>query len=188
MDTNNVFDKISKIYEERGGERYMIEEPITQTQHAIQTALQVELMGGSKELQVAALLHDIGHLVQYDAPLNPSDGKDDKHEVAGAGWLSVNGFGPDVYEPVRWHVAAKRYLCAMKPEYKDDLTPASLKSLELQGGPMSAGDCVKFQNRRNFKEAVMLRSADDRGKSIDVASLPEFSSFRALVLSVIKSK
>ena len=186
MSANNVFDKISKIYEERGCTRYMIEEPITQTHHAIQTALQVKLMGGSKELQVAALLHDIGHLVQYHDPLNPSDGKDDKHEVVGAGWLSMHGFGPDVYEPVRWHVDAKRYLCGMKPEYKNTLTPESLTSLELQGGHMSVGECAKFRIRRNFKESIMLCSADDRGKSIGLDGLPDFSSFRDLVLSVVK--
>ena len=184
----DVFEQILRIYEERGNERYMIEEPITQIQHAIQTALQIKVMGGSPELQVAGLLHDIGHLVQNHDPLNPSDGKDDEHERIGANWLAMKGFKASVYEPIRWHVDAKRYLCAVKPEYMNELTPASQLSLKLQGGPMDKDEQKVFENRQSYREAVMLRSADDRGKAIDVADLPEFSSFRALVLSALKSK
>jgi predicted HD phosphohydrolase len=183
----NVFDKIEKIYNRWGDSRYMIEEPITQIQHAIQTCLQVKKMGGSNELQVAALLHDIGHLVGSNDPLNPSEGKDDKHEAVGASWLAINGFGPNVYEPVRWHVDAKRYLCTIKPKYVDTLSLASKMSLDLQGGVMSFGERIEFEKRRNYKEAVILRSADDRGKDIDLTTLPEFSSFRDLVLSVVCS-
>jgi predicted HD phosphohydrolase len=126
-------------------------------------------------LVVAALLHDIGHLVE-DTPEDTADlGIDARHEEIGESWLAQR-FGPDVYEPVHLHVAAKRYLCATDPEYFSRLSPASVQSLQLQGGPMLADEIAAFQSNQYFREAVRLRLWDDEAKvpGLATAELPSY--------------
>lgn len=136
---------------------------INQQQHALQAAWLAEQGGHGDAMIAAALLHDVGHLVHHLGE-NPADeGIDDMHEELGNAWL-VKYFGPEVTEPVRLHVAAKRYLCAAEPDYFAKLSPDSVKSLALQGGPMSAAEVAQFEANPMFREALQLRRWDEQAK------------------------
>jgi phosphonate degradation associated HDIG domain protein len=136
---------------------------ITQQQHALQCAWLAEKQGGSEALIVASLLHDVGHLV-HDLGEDPAArGVDDLHEERGYEFLS-SWFGPEVSEPVRLHVAAKRYLCATEADYFAKLSKDSVLSLSLQGGPMSAEETAAFAAQPGAAAAVQLRRFDEQGK------------------------
>lgn len=136
---------------------------INQQQHALQAAWLAEKEARGDALVTAALLHDVGHLI-HDLGENPAEaGVDDKHEELGHDWL-VRHFGPEVTEPVRLHVAAKRYLCAAEPDYFAKLSPDSVRSLELQGGPMSAEELAAFRTLPHHEAAVILRRYDEAAK------------------------
>src|SRR5437879_3127026 len=131
----NVIDRIVSLFLEKGQGAYF-GEAVTETEHALQTAHQAEASGASNELIAAALLHDVGHLLQGLPEDLAEKGIDGRHEQGGAAWLR-RYFGPAVAGPVRLHVAAKRYLCAVDPAYAARLSSASWLSLGLQGGPFS---------------------------------------------------
>jgi len=136
---------------------------INQRQHALQAALLAEQAGLSDAMVAAALLHDIGHMV-HDLGQNPADdGVDDEHERLGYEFLT-GMFGPEVTEPVRLHVAAKRYLCAVEADYFAKLSRDSVLSLSLQGGPMSAEEVAEFEAVAEYADAVQLRRFDEQAK------------------------
>ncbi|KWR76501.1 phosphonate degradation HD-domain oxygenase [Cupriavidus sp. IDO] len=148
------------------GTAYYGGEAISQTAHALQCAQLAEQAGEPEPLIVAALLHDVGHLM-----LAESSTTDMRHQEAGADALG-KVFGDDVTEPVRLHVAAKRYLCAVDPAYFDTLSPASVHSLALQGGPYNAAQADAFAASRHAEAAVRLRRYDDLAKVVDLATPP----------------
>jgi phosphonate degradation associated HDIG domain protein len=153
---------VLRLFKERGDAAY-IGEPVSQTEHALQTAWAAEQAGTSGALVAAALLHDVGHLL-HDLPEDCAlAGIDDAHEERGARWLSRH-FGPEVAEPVRLHVAAKRFLCATEPTYVGQLSEASLRSLQLQGGPLTPDESAQFRMRPHAEAAVMLRRLDEQAK------------------------
>ena len=124
----------------------------------------------------ACLLHDYGHLV-HDLGENIADqGVDAHHETLGANRLKKL-FKPDVVEPVRLHVAAKRYLCWKDSWYYDGLSEASQQSLGLQGGPMTDEEGLQFEEHPFYQSAVILRKYDDMGKVLDLKTL-DFEDFR----------
>ncbi len=144
---------------------------VNQREHALQCAWLAEKDGHGDALIAAALLHDIGHMV-HDLGEDPaSEGVDDRHEELGQAWLAAH-FGPEVTEPVRLHVAAKRYLCAVEPDYFARLAPDSVKSLALQGGPMNAEEVTAFEANPMFREAVQLRRYDEQAKVKDLPTPP----------------
>jgi phosphonate degradation associated HDIG domain protein len=144
---------------------------ITQRQHALQAAWLAEKTGCPDSLVVASLLHDIGHLV-HDLGDNPAEaGVDDLHEERGHQVLSA-WFGPEVTEPVRLHVAAKRYLCATEADYFAKLSKDSVLSLSLQGGPMSADEVVAFDAIPQSAAAIQLRRFDEQAKVKDLQTPP----------------
>jgi phosphonate degradation associated HDIG domain protein len=153
---------IADLFARRGLEMYA-GEPITQTEHALQAALQAEQSGADSALITAALLHDVGHLLHGLDEDCAEDGIDDKHEALGAEWLSRH-FGFEVVEPVRLHVAAKRYLCAVDEDYFAQLSPASRLSLHLQGGPFTHAQARKFEEHPCFDAAIRLRRWDEQAK------------------------
>ncbi len=144
---------------------------VNQRQHALQAAWLAEQTGGSDALVVASLLHDVGHMV-HDLGDNPAEqGVDDLHEQRGYEFLA-SWFGPEVTEPVRLHVAAKRYLCATEADYFSKLSKDSVLSLSLQGGPMSAEEVVAFDALPGAAEAVQLRRFDEQAKVKDLETPP----------------
>ena len=159
---HEVLTMINKIIGGRGGKQYGLS-AINQRAHALQAAWLAEKAGGSAALITASLLHDIGHMV-HDLGEDPaSEGIDDKHEELGEAWLA-RWFGPDVTEPVRLHVAAKRYLCAAEPNYFTKLSSDSVRSLALQGGLMSESEMAKYRANPHAKAATALRRFDEGAK------------------------
>lgn len=157
-----ISDTIIGLFEARGATAYH-GEAVSQAEHALQAAHQAETEGAADSLVVAALLHDVGHLVHGLDEDIAERGIDGRHEDAGAAWLERH-FGPEVIEPVRLHVAAKRYLCATEPAYRAGLSPASKLSLELQGGPFNDEEAAQFSASRHAHDAVRLRRWDDMAK------------------------
>jgi gamma-butyrobetaine dioxygenase len=145
------------------GERQYGFERVSQLEHALQCAALAEADAARPALVAAALFHDIGHLLPARRrSIGPREA-DDHHETNGADLLE-RWFGPDVIEPVRLHVPAKRYLCAVEPDYYDRLSRASKRSLALQGGPIPAREAVRFAARPFAAEAIRLRRWDDLAK------------------------
>jgi gamma-butyrobetaine dioxygenase len=154
---------IVALYESRGGIAYA-RDRVSHLEHALQTAAQAVAAGAPDPLIVAALLHDIGHLLSDDAAdALAALGGDDEHEALGAAFIGRH-FASEVARPIGLHVAAKRYLCAVEPDYVEQLSPMSVRSLALQGGPFTAAEARAFEQRLGFREAVALRRWDDNAK------------------------
>lgn len=178
-----TFDEIVTLFGDKGSTSYF-GESVSQLEHALQAAWFARKENASAHLVVAALLHDVGHLLT-DMPEDAADhGVDSKHEEIGEAWLS-NRFGPEVFEPVRLHVAAKRYLCASDTAYAAALSPASAQSLRLQGGPMNAHELEAFEKNRFHTEAVRLRIWDDNAK-IPNLKTPDLFHHRDLIVAVAR--
>ena len=161
----NTPQAILELFAHKGDIAYA-GEGISQIEHAWQCGQLARAAGASPALQLASWLHDVGHLLT-DLEGSPTVvGIDDRHEHTAAVLLG-SIWGPDVAEPVRLHVAAKRYLVATYPEYRERLSPDSVRSLALQGGPMSLEECVAFQAHRYALDAQQLRSWDEAGKRPD---------------------
>jgi len=161
---------IGEIIEGKGHRLYGLS-AINQRAHALQAAWLAEQAGCDAALITACLLHDIGHMV-HDLGEDPAKGGiDDKHEELGQAWLT-RWFGPEVTEPVRLHVAAKRYLCAAEPDYFGKLSKDSVRSLALQGGPMSQAECTTWNANPYAEAAVTLRRFDEAAKVKDLATPP----------------
>jgi phosphonate degradation associated HDIG domain protein len=161
---------IGDIFEGKGHRLYVLS-AINQQAHALQAAWLAEKAGCDAALITACLLHDIGHMV-HDLGEDPAkDGVDDKHEELGQVWLT-RWFGPEVTEPVRLHVAAKRFLCATEPDYFAKLSRDSVRSLELQGGPMREAECATYRANPYAEAATILRRFDEGAKVKNLATPP----------------
>ncbi len=152
------------------GARDYLGEPVTIGEHLLQAGALAEAAGADSALVAAALLHDVGHLHREEGA---------GHGEAGARWLS-QWFGEAVTEPVRLHVAAKRYLCAVEPGYFGLLSAESVRSLALQGGPMSAAEASAFEAAPHALDAVAVRRWDDQAKDPAVTP-PSFAHFAPLL-------
>lgn len=173
---------LADIFERRGSEEYL-GEPVTMAQHMLQGATLAERQGLSEEVIVAALLHDIGHFTSEFGTYHPDDTKDRHHEDAGAEVLG-DFFPSIVTDCVRYHVAAKRYLCATRPAYFERLSAASVHTLELQGGPMSANEVAEFESNPNLERIIQVRYLDEAGKDPDLDT-PGFAHFAPMVQRVV---
>lgn len=174
--------ELDEIYGVRAQGQYGLTQ-VNQLMHAVQSGALARDGGCHASLVVAALLHDVGHMV-HDLGEHPAaEGIDDRHEVIAAGWLA-RYFGPSVVEPVRLHVAAKRYLCAVEPDYFGKLSRDSVESLALQGGPMSPPEVAAFETRPYWRDAVALRRIDDAAKD-PRGPLPPMSGFLPLIEEVL---
>ncbi len=173
---------LADIFERRGGEEYL-GEPVTMAEHMLQGATIAEKNGQSEEIIVAALLHDIGHFTSEFGTYSPDDTEDRFHEEAGAEVLEL--FFPSIVtDCVRYHVAAKRYLCATRPEYFGRLSEASVHSLNLQGGPMSESEIAAFEQNPNLEKIIAVRYLDDAGKYADMKT-PDFAHFAPMVQRIV---
>jgi phosphonate degradation associated HDIG domain protein len=158
-----TLDGIKALFDAMGSRQYS-GEPVTQLEHALQSAQFAEEAGASKDLITACLLHDFGHMSNDEGETPTLRGVDDKHQYHGASALK-GLFGPAVLTPIRLHVDAKRYLCATDQAYWASLSEDSKRSLELQGGTYSADDAAKFIARPFAQDAVKLRRWDDLAKT-----------------------
>lgn len=173
-----VSDRIIDIFEAKGAAAYF-GEPVSQLEHALQAAYHAARDDAPDWLVAAALLHDIGHLL-HDMPEHVADlGIDARHEDVGHAWLAQY-FGPEVTAPVRMHVDAKRYLCATDPEYLSLLSPASVESLHLQGGPFTEAEARAFEQTPFAREALRLRRWDDLAK-VPGMRVPGLESYLATI-------
>ena len=185
VDTIDPVTHILECFRLRGDSEYG-KEAVSQLEHALQAAYAAEQANASSQLIAACLLHDVGHLL-HDLPDDaPDKGIDDEHEQLGAAWL-LEYFMPEVVEPIRLHVAAKRYLCAVDPEYFSQLSPPSVQSLQLQGGPMSKSQSDHFESHPHFKAAIQLRRIDDQAKIPNLAT-PPLSHFKQYLAQSLLSQ
>ena len=168
-------DEIFAVYIDKGSNAYGGER-INQLEHALQTAMLAEQAGADASLIVASLLHDYGHLIHNFGAGVFKRGIDDRHEIIGAENLSAY-FGDGVTMPIRMHVEAKRYLCAIEPEYLKLLSMASIWSLKLQGGPFAATESNEFNRLPFADEAAKLRRWDESAKIYGLQT-PTLDHFR----------
>lgn len=174
---------ILKVFGERGSGQYG-SECVSQLEHAIQCAMLAQESDAGASLVVAALLHDIGHILdEADLPQSDEGNLNDSHEDKAYPWL-LRTFGAAVADPVRLHVAAKRYLCTRDPSYATQLSPTSFKSYLDQGGPMSEDELQAFEREPYYQKALQLRKWDDLAKVAN-KPLPDISSFKELLESCI---
>jgi [1-hydroxy-2-(trimethylamino)ethyl]phosphonate dioxygenase len=177
----NVVDEIRRIFERRATDAYF-GESVSMKDHALQAAYFAQQEAAPTALVVAALLHDVGHLLD-NVPDDIEDWTADAHhEELGSRWLAQR-FRPEVSEPVRLHVAAKRYLCATDPQYFETLSSASVHTLKLQGGLMEPHEIAAFEAEHYFRQAVRVRRWDDQGKVAGL-SIPSLEDYSALIGSL----
>lgn len=165
MQNNLIIEEIKELFKLYGHQRYG--EDVTQQEHAMQCYLLSEESHADLELRVAAFLHDIGHL-KY--PELEGKQKDMKHEILGSELILEWGFGDKVSSLIASHVWAKRFLVSCEPYYINQLSAASLKSFQLQGGLMTDEEVSESRNHPYFEQALNLRRWDDTGKRIDLES------------------
>lgn len=182
LNRENIVEFIGGIFDRRGDEEYL-GEPVTMAEHMLQGATIAEQNGQPEEIIVGALLHDIGHFTSEFGMFSMNDTEDRFHEVAGAEVLER--FFPSVItDCVRYHVAAKRYLCATRPEYFNRLSEASVHSLNLQGGPMNAEEVAEFEKNPNLKQIIAVRYLDEAGKRADMET-PDYWHFAPMVQRMV---
>jgi phosphonate degradation associated HDIG domain protein len=183
-------DAIAELFASAGAAEYL-GEPVTVAAHLLQAGALAQQAGAAPSLVAAALLHDVGHLRGADALAGEMEvsgrelmaGTDNDHGERGAQWLA-QWFPASVTEPVRLHVAAKRYLCAAEPSYFGRLSEASVYTLSVQGGPMTDAEAREFEREPSAADAIAVRRWDDQAKDPSAAT-PGFPHFRALLSGLL---
>jgi phosphonate degradation associated HDIG domain protein len=175
-------DDVVALFERWGRQHY--DDRVSQLDHAVQCAALARRDGADDSLVAAALLHDLGHLLELDA----ADGEMgdlavDRHHDARAARALARLFPPAVTAPIALHVEAKRYLCAVDEGYADTLSDGSVRSLATQGGPMSADEVARFEALPRWADAVALRRWDDLGKVEELTVAP-FEDYLPLLRSL----
>lgn len=183
LGADDILADIARRMDLSGRHKYGLSD-INQIQHGLQAAWLAEQAGDPPSLIAAALVHDIGHMV-HDLGENPAAaGIDDRHEEVGHAFLA-DRFGPAVCEPVRLHVAAKRYLCGKEADYFAKLSQDSVRSLSLQGGPMGPEEIASFEGLPFWREAVKLRRYDEQAK-VKGLETPPLAHFLPHVAAALK--
>lgn len=183
MNRDAVVDCIFDLFARRGAEEYM-GEPVSMAQHMEQSAACAVADGAPDDIVIAALLHDIGHFVG-DFPIDSlENGIDNRHEEAGASFLE-KFYPASITEPIRLHVAAKKYLCAVDEDYLGRLSAASIQSLQVQGGPMNRAEIETFESNPHHQDAVKTRLYDDDGKVAGLDIKP-IESYRKKLESLLR--
>ena len=170
LNASNIIAFIEDIFERCGAESYLGED-VSMAEHMLQGAQLAEQAGANEEMITATLLHDIGHYTSEFPADMVSAGVDNHHDTAGADILAP--FFPQIVtDCVRYHVAAKRFLCATKPSYASRLSQASVDTLKLQGGPMNEDEVATFRQIPDHKAILRVRIWDDEGKKRGVETPP----------------
>lgn len=174
---------IAELFASEGAADYL-GETVTQAAHMLQAAALAEDVGAPPALVAAALLHDVGHFTGTVTGRDLMLGTDNRHSEQGANWLA-QWFGREVTEPVRLHVDAKRYLCAVEPGYLGRLSPASVYTLGVQGGPMQGDELAEFEASPFATAACQVRRWDDQAKDPDAAA-PPFEHFAPVLEALLR--
>ncbi len=182
--TARSVDEVLALFERFGAVHY--DEELSQLAHAEQTAAQATAAGASSALVAAALLHDVGHLLELADVAARDRAVDQRHEDRGAAWLA-GLLPPAVTAPVALHVRAKRYLCAVDPSYASGLSPGSVASLARQGGPLSPAEAGAFEQNPGWEAAVALRRWDDLAKVPDLPT-PRLPTYLPLLDSLARPR
>lgn len=161
---------IDRLFRSHGAMAYS-GEPVTQVEHALQSAALAEAAGAPAQLVTATLLHDLGHLLNRQGDTPSARGIDDQHQYFAIPFLRPL-FGAAVVEAIRLHVDAKRALCSLEPEYYDALSEDSKRSLTLQGGIFSRAETRTFLAKPYAEDALRLRRWDDSAKVPGAATPP----------------
>ena len=185
-------DRLAELFASEGASDYL-GEPVTVAQHLLQSGALARAAGAPDALVAAALLHDAGHLRGGDPLADEAElsgrelmaGTDNDHGERGAAWLA-RWFPAAVTEPIRLHVAAKRYLCAAEPGYLALLSPASVYTLSLQGGPMAGAEAAAFAAQPYAADAIAVRRWDDTAKD-PAADVPGFDTYRPLLAALTRA-
>ena len=181
-----AIDIIAGLFSGEGAQDYLGEQ-VSVAVHMRQAAALAESAGAPEAQVAAALLHDVGHICGGTVSGRQLvAGTDNRHEETGAAWLA-RWFPEDVTEPVRLHVAAKRYLCAVVPRYYGKLSAASVHTLAVQGGPMTAEEAAEFETLPHAGAAVAVRRWDEAAKD-PVGDDPDFDHFRPLLHSLLRRR
>jgi phosphonate degradation associated HDIG domain protein len=183
-------DAIAELFTSEGAADYL-GEPVTIAEHLLQAGALAQAAGAPSALVAAALLHDVGHLRGADAQADAivlsgrelMSGTDNNHGDRGAVWLA-QWFPVSVSEPVRLHVAAKRYLCATEPSYFGQLSEASVYTLSVQGGAMTDAEAREFEREPHAADAIAVRRWDDQAKDPS-ADVPAFDHYHRLLASLL---
>ena len=166
------------------GQKSYAGEGVSQLAHALQSGQQAMAAGATESLVVAAFLHDLGHMLNDEGETPTLRGVDDHHEIWAADFLAEH-FPLSVSEPVRLHVAAKRALCAIQPHYIEKLSEDSVRSLNLQGGPMSQQELERFFQSDFAEDAILIRAWDDQAKRPNTRT-PGIQSFLGLCERILR--
>lgn len=178
--SESVVKEVMDLLEDTGSEAYF-GESVTKLQHAVQCAWHAGQAGADEELILASLLHDIGHLFDGEGTIRDQRVGVVNHDAMGAQWLLARGFSERVARLVGGHVDAKRYLTAANPGYLERLSPASMETLRLQGGPMSPADLEAFAAEPALRDILRLRSWDELAKDPNWEG-PGLETYRDMML------
>ena len=182
LDHSTIVAFIANIFIRRGSDSYLGEH-VTMSEHMLQGAQLAEIAGAPETMVAGALLHDIGHYTNEFPEDALEQGTDTLHEEAGATVLDPF-FPGTVTDCIRWHVAAKRYLCATDPDYFGRLSAASVHTLNLQGKPMDADEVTQFAKHPNLNAILQVRIWDDEGKVKNMPT-PPFEHYAPLLQRVV---
>ena len=180
-----IAEEIFSLYEKHGGEDY-IGEPVSQLEHMCQAAQLAEAEGYNEEVILAAFFHDIGHLCEHIMPVQQMDGFGIvDHEKLGADFLRSKGFSETIASLVENHVQAKRYLTYHFPEYYKQLSEASKKTLEFQGGRMTLEEAMQFESGDLFDLHIKLRRWDEKAK-LENQPVPPLQKYKDIAIRHLK--
>ena len=191
MNTLCTLDQILSLYEKHGKETY-IGEPVSFLQHSLQCGTLAERSKMPIPIIIGAFFHDIGHLIGFELGCAQLVGPDGvvlgtvDHESLGANCLDKLGFPKTVTDVIRYHVDAKRYKVSKDPNYLDNVSPASIDTLKLQGGPMSKDEMAKFALLPNLDVILAVRSFDEAAKD-PAMETPPLSYFASMAKSYLQS-
>ena len=182
----SVADTIINLYRQFGGSAYAGEK-VSQLEHMVQAAQLAEAGGYDEEVILAAFLHDIGHIAEEETGENEMEEYGIKdHETLGAQYLSEHGFSSKISKLVASHVEAKRYLTRTDPDYYNQLSEASRKTLEFQGGMMTTEEAEAFEKDPLFSEIILMRKWDEQAKT-QGKPIPDLSHFHELIVRHLDS-
>ena len=181
-----IISEIKYLFFKSGNDEYFGEK-VSQFEHAAQAMLLAISEEESLEMQVAAFLHDIGHLIETDEDNTMEVYGRKDHEEAAKVWLEERGFSEKIQAVVQNHVPAKRYLCFKRPEYNEALSAASKKTMKFQGGVMTEEEAQEFENQTYFEESLKLREWDDKAKVTNI-ELPTLEDCLEIVTKYLERR